>query len=131
MYRSSIKDGKSVMHWAKKIALRVCYDTLKKRSAEKRVKEVGREKTEILRKALIHEYTPKSPEEIVLIRDLLDRVMEKLSPRDRMVLVLTEVEGMSAEEAGRYLGMSRASVKMRCFRAKRKLSKILGKLIHG
>jgi RNA polymerase sigma-70 factor, ECF subfamily len=52
-----------------------------------------------------------------LVRALLDR----LPPRDRLVLVLVYIEGHSMDEAARLAGWSKTMVKVQTFRARRKM----------
>ncbi|HYV18883.1 MAG TPA: RNA polymerase sigma factor [Verrucomicrobiae bacterium] len=52
---------------------------------------------------------------------LLDRAIEALSPDDRAVFVLREVEELSTTETAEALGMNEAVVRMRLFRARTRL----------
>ncbi len=58
-------------------------------------------------------------------RELLDWALGKLSAEDRMVLELVYLEGLSVKEAAELLGWSVANVKVRSFRSKKKLEKLL------
>lgn len=60
-------------------------------------------------------------------KEALELVLGQLSPVDRMALVLTQLEEYSAKEAASLLGISTANVKVRVFRAKRTLRKLLKK----
>jgi len=55
----------------------------------------------------------------------LDRAFRELSPADRAVLVLVEVEGLSMAEAARGLGTTTMAVKWRAVRARRRLRALL------
>jgi RNA polymerase sigma-70 factor (ECF subfamily) len=63
-------------------------------------------------------------EEAIRRRDL-DRAFGALKPRERALLWLAYVEGMDHREIARALGLSRASVKVLLFRARRRLADIL------
>ena len=54
------------------------------------------------------------------------RALAKLSPQDRSVLVLIDLEGHSCAEAAKLLGSNRIAVKVRAHRARRKLAALLG-----
>jgi RNA polymerase sigma-70 factor (ECF subfamily) len=70
--------------------------------------------------------TVDSGEETAAIRRQdLDRAFTMLKPRERALLWLAYVEGLDHREIGRALGLSRASVKVVLFRARRKLAEIL------
>ncbi len=51
--------------------------------------------------------------------------LDRLSATDRMVLVLTVIEERSTAEAAGLLGISRANVKIRAFRARKTLRAVL------
>jgi len=55
----------------------------------------------------------------------VDRAFAVLKPRERALLWLAYVEGLDHLEIARALGLSRASVKVLLFRARRKLAEIL------
>ncbi len=57
-------------------------------------------------------------------REVLDWALAKLSADDRMVLELVYLEERSAKEAAKLTGLSVANIKVRSFRAKRKLKKL-------
>ena len=52
--------------------------------------------------------------------------LEALDPKLRIPLVLKEVEDMSVEEIARSMGITQTNVKVRLFRARKKLASILG-----
>jgi RNA polymerase sigma-70 factor (ECF subfamily) len=53
------------------------------------------------------------------------RALQSLDPRLRIPLVLKEVEEMSVEEIAKTMGITQANVKVRLFRARRKLAGML------
>lgn len=59
--------------------------------------------------------------EVLAVRQALLR----LSPSDRAVLTLVDLEGLSMAEAAQALGLTRVAVKWRAVRARRKLARIL------
>jgi RNA polymerase sigma-70 factor (ECF subfamily) len=58
-------------------------------------------------------------------KELLEWALNQLSPQDRMVIELVYLEGMKGKEAAELLGWSTANVKVRTFRSRRKLRKLL------
>jgi RNA polymerase sigma-70 factor (ECF subfamily) len=56
---------------------------------------------------------------------VLDWALNQLSAEDRMVIELVHLEGMSGKEAAKLLDWSVANVKVRSFRVRKKLQKIL------
>ncbi|HVS74601.1 MAG TPA: sigma-70 family RNA polymerase sigma factor [Candidatus Acidoferrales bacterium] len=55
------------------------------------------------------------------LRQRVERLLESLDERDRTMLILKEVEGFSVEEIGRILELNANTVKVRLFRARRKM----------
>jgi RNA polymerase sigma-70 factor, ECF subfamily len=72
-------------------------------------------------------FTPRD-DEISLLETRLDvvRAMASLSPRQRAVVVLTELLEFSSEEAGRMLGIAPGTVRMHASRGRRALADTLG-----
>jgi len=58
-------------------------------------------------------------------RELLALVLDHLGPMDRMVITMTYLEERTARETSEMLGISVPNVKVRTFRAKRKLKSFL------
>lgn len=52
--------------------------------------------------------------------------LETLDPKLRIPLILKEVDEMSVEEISRTMGLTQTNVKVRLFRARKKLAAILG-----
>ena len=96
-----------------------CYDTLRKHS--RREKEVPLEDVEF---AL---FDP-SCEEIASNEawEILRHALAKLRPEDRLVITLLNLEEKSIREVSALTGWSESNVKVRAFRARNELKKILG-----
>ena len=76
--------------------------------------------------------TAPSPEQIVARRELetlLRENLETLSPVLRSAFILREMEGFSTEEAAEELGISQGTLKARLHRAKRQLSRLIGRAL--
>jgi RNA polymerase sigma-70 factor (ECF subfamily) len=61
-------------------------------------------------------------------REILNWALGKLSAGDRMVLELIYLEGLSVQKSAELLGWSKTNVKVRSFRARTKLEKLLSKV---
>ena len=57
--------------------------------------------------------------------ELLDWALANLSAEDRMVVELIYLEGLTGKEAADLLGWSIANVKVRAFRSRKRLKKLL------
>lgn len=116
-------------HWVSRIAVNTCLNELRSEKArpELRWADLGEEQAEALERVL--ERSDETPvDEQVATRDLAERLMETLPPRDRLILTLLDLEERSVAETARITGSPEAVVKVRAFRARRKLRKELERL---
>jgi RNA polymerase sigma-70 factor, ECF subfamily len=103
------------LHWLRKIAVRVGYRYWKSEAKRRgQLRLVGDFAT-----AAANE--PEAADEAARLYAILDR----LNPRDRLVITLIHLEERSIAEAADLLGWSQAMVKVQAFRARRKLKKLL------
>jgi RNA polymerase sigma-70 factor (ECF subfamily) len=61
-------------------------------------------------------------------RTLIERVLEKLSPSARLVIQLLEIEDRSVKEIAEITGWSVPLVKVRAFRARGEMRKVLARI---
>ncbi len=54
-------------------------------------------------------------------RERVERLLEGLEERDRLMLILKEVEGFAVQEIANILGLNANTVKVRLFRARRRI----------
>ena len=67
-------------------------------------------------------------EQQVIAADLAQRVLETLSPDDRLALMMIDGEGASVNDVAEVTGWSESKVKVRAFRARKKAREVLEKL---
>jgi RNA polymerase sigma-70 factor (ECF subfamily) len=120
-------DGRAPFHhWLSRIALRVALDHLRKQKrlrAEVALSDLGDNALDWLQSPA-DEGEPSAGQ----AADLLHAAMAELSPEDRQVLTLLEIEGRSVKEICQLTGFSNAAVRVRAFRARGKLRKTLDRL---
>lgn len=115
-------------HWLMRVAVRICYDFLRKhqRNRETALAELSDEEDRWL------DSVASSPagenEDPAAARALVARLLEQLSPADRLVVTLLEIDGKSVKEIAALTGWSISLVKVRAFRARAKMRKLLGKI---
>ncbi|MGH9901423.1 MAG: RNA polymerase sigma factor [Pyrinomonadaceae bacterium] len=68
-------------------------------------------------------------ERSLVAADLADRVLDTLSPDDRLVLTLIDGEDVSVKEAAEVTGWSESKVKVQAFRARRRMREALERLL--
>jgi RNA polymerase sigma-70 factor (ECF subfamily) len=115
--------------WLSSIAVRTCYDYWRKayRSREISMSELTEKHPQWLEQ-VISQRPQETLDDLELqmeAREILNWALGKLSAGDRMVLELVYLEGLSVQEAAELLGWSKANVKVRSFRARMKLEKLL------
>jgi RNA polymerase sigma-70 factor (ECF subfamily) len=78
---------------------------------------------------LAHSGEELHPAKSMASRELLDKMLERLNPEDRLVVQLLHVEEHSVEEVRKLTGWNTSLIKVRAFRARHKLRKHLTKLL--
>lgn len=115
--------------WLSVIAVRTCYDYWRKhyQSREVSMSALSEAHREWLDRVLADasETTWQDITRRREAREILDWALDQLSAADRMVLELVYLEGQPVKEAARLLGWTVANVKVRAFRARRKINKLL------
>lgn len=115
--------------WLSRIAVNLCYDELRRRRRRRVVpleeERLGSSDSRIAGDAF--SVSSVTPENLLIQRDLAARLLDSLSPRDRVILVLFEVEGWTIAEIASALNWSKTRVKVRAFRARNTLRALLGR----
>jgi RNA polymerase sigma factor (sigma-70 family) len=109
-----IRPDDNVSGWVSRVTINVCYDRLRKLQRERSAMEgYGARPT-----------APNRPE-----FDAYEHVrtaVDKLDAKFRMPLLLKEVEELSVKEISAIMGLSQSNVKIRLYRARKKMAAILG-----
>ncbi len=107
-------------HWLSRVAVRACYDVLRKRRAGERDVSL-----ELLPVPLPD---PASEGDLTAERArlILDQALARLSPEDRLIVTLLELEDRPVREVAALTGWSESRVKVRAFRARKALRRIIG-----
>ena len=126
---TTFKNTRDFKHWLATIAVRTCYDFWRKqyRSRELPMSSLSAKQQQWLEMTIADQASQSFSDQDVQqeARDVLDWALNKLSAEDRMVVELVYLEGLSGKEVAELLGWSVANVKIRSFRARRKLQKLL------
>ncbi|MCS6875153.1 MAG: RNA polymerase sigma factor [Pyrinomonadaceae bacterium] len=70
-----------------------------------------------------------SDEDRLVASDLVNKVLGKMSAEERIILTLIDAEGHSIKEVARMMNWSEAKVKIKAFRARRKMREAIEKLL--
>jgi RNA polymerase sigma-70 factor (ECF subfamily) len=106
-------------HWLTKIAVNVCYDMLRKQSRKR--DNVPLDSVDFS----IGEPQSPSSSSGSEAWDIMKNAFVKLRPEDRLVITLLNLEEKSVRETASLTGWSEANVKVRAFRARKELKRIL------
>jgi RNA polymerase sigma-70 factor (ECF subfamily) len=114
----------AVATWIYKIAVNECYDHLRKQKVRRAtiLADLSEEESAwIENRDLAGESGIAGLARQVETRELVDKLMARLHPDDRVLLVLKEVEGYSVREVSEILKLNENTVKVRLFRARQAL----------
>ena len=118
----------SFASWIARIAFNSCYDELRrlKRRPESALSEVTEEEAARLRERV---RGGADAEGRAVSRDLAQKLLARLSPEDRLVLVMLDAEGLSVAEIAALTGWTVSKVKVRAHRARARLRRALGRFL--
>ena len=114
-------------HWLSRIAVRVALDHLrreKRRQNEIGLPELGEDALDWLRSD-----DEKNELDGRAAAEILNLALRSLSPADRVVITMQEIEGHNVKEISAATGMSGVAVRVRALRARAKLKRALEKLM--
>ncbi len=125
---SSFRGEAPFEHWLMRLAIRTCYDFLRvhQRNRESAFSELTEPEQDWLNRFVTDPGTAE--EDAAAARQLVERLFEQLSPPARLILTLLELEDRSVKEISRLTGWSVPLVKVRAFRARAEMRKLLSRL---
>ena len=120
----------SLLTWIYKITVNECYDYLRKRRVRKLVYESDFSADESFGWRIPSRPLIRRPPSMTKLakRDLILKLLSKISEEDRSLMLLKEVEGHSVEELSEMTGMNENTIKVKLFRARQKLVKAAQRL---
>jgi len=129
----TFRPGAPFAPWLNRIAVNTCYDHLRgiRRRREIAFADLAEGEADFLER-----YMEKGGRSAggdtadrVAARDLAERILSTLPPKDRLAITLREVQGFEIAEIAAVLGCSRPAAKVRLFRARRAMQAALRELI--
>jgi RNA polymerase sigma-70 factor (ECF subfamily) len=117
-------------HWVSRIAVNTCIKSLRaeKIRPELRWADLTEEEGHVL-DALASTTEELHPDHHLASRELADKLLARLEPKDRTVITLLNLEGRSVDEVKQITGWNESVIKVRAFRARGKLRKIYTSLM--
>src|SRR5712671_5038363 len=109
--------------WLYKITVNECWDLLRKRKSRPLVYESDFSEEQSRQYSAMEREATKGLDtsDRMAMRERLENMLGQLEKRDRAMLILKEVEGFSVEEIADSMGLNANTVKVRLFRARRRI----------
>jgi RNA polymerase sigma-70 factor (ECF subfamily) len=116
-------------HWVSRIAVTTCIDQLRaqKRRPEFRWADLSENEADVLDAVMTNENDVEAGDALAA-RELVHKLLDQLKPDDRLVIQLLDLEQKTIAEISASTGWSQSLVKVRAFRARRKLQKLFQEL---
>ncbi|MCC7176289.1 MAG: sigma-70 family RNA polymerase sigma factor [Bryobacterales bacterium] len=123
----------SLLTWIYKITVNECYDYLRKKRVRKLVYESDFSEEDSLKMENSDAVADRAGaiDQSLARRDLVLKLLAKVSEEDRRLILLKEVEGHSVEELAEMTGMNENTIKVKLFRARQKLLKAAQRLFRS
>jgi RNA polymerase sigma-70 factor (ECF subfamily) len=120
----------SLEGWLTRIATNTCLNMIRgsKRRPELTVSDLSAEEDDWIEQQLADVEQP-SVENNLVAADLADRVLSVLSPEDQQALLMIDGEHASIKEVAEATGWSESKVKVRAFRARKKVREAMERLL--
>ncbi len=115
-------------HWLMRLAVRTCYDFLRshQRNRETTFSELSEPEVDWLDRFVSQ--PDGASEKADAARLLVNRVLQQLSAPARLIITLLEIEERSVKEIAELTGWSVPLVKVRAFRARAEMKKVLSRI---
>ena len=116
-------------HWVSRIAVTTCIDHLRaqKRRPEFRWADLSETEAEVLDNVMTNE-SDVAVNDALSAHELVHKLLDQLKPDDQLVIRLLDLEQKSIAEIGTITGWNQSLIKVRAFRARRKLQKLFQEL---
>jgi RNA polymerase sigma-70 factor, ECF subfamily len=109
--------------WLYKITVNECWDLLRKKKVRPLLYEsdLSEEQAQVFSATDRLESGAQDISDKLVAQQRVERLLQGLDERDRMMLILKEVEGFAIEEIAEILDLNANTVKVRLFRARRRI----------
>ena len=116
-----------LQHWISRVSVNTCLNALKaeKIRPEWRLGDFSEQIAEKIEKLAATAVDTATTDDFNLAKKLVTELTAQLSPEDRLVITLLHLEEKSVEEIHALTGWSRSAIKVRAFRARAKMKKML------
>jgi RNA polymerase sigma factor (sigma-70 family) len=116
-------------HWVSRLAVTTCLDRLRAQKIRPEIRwtDLSPEETDIFDRTELESRT-RDAGDVIQARDLVDKLLSSLPPEERSLILMVDLEGRSLEEISQSTGWGISKIKMRLFRIRGQLRKMMQKL---
>lgn len=116
-------------HWVSRIAVTTCIDQLRaqKRRPEFRMADLSETEAEVLGNVMTGD-NDVAANDAMAAHELVHKLLAQLKPDDQLVIRLLDLEQKTIAEISDLTGWNQSLIKVRAFRARRKLQKLFQEL---
>jgi RNA polymerase sigma factor (sigma-70 family) len=116
-------------HWVSRIAVTTCIDHLRsqQRRPEFRMADLSENEANMIDSITTNE-SSASPDDALEAHELVHKLLGQLKPEDQLVIQYLDLEQKTIAEISKLTGWNTSLVKVRAFRARRKLHKLFEEL---
>lgn len=127
----TLNDISRFPHWLYRLVVNQCntHRSRRKRNAYTPLEEAIEVKPEDY---VFHGSTPDNPRRTLMRKEMMQRInkhINSLPSKQRIAVLLFDVEGLSIKEVSEYLGSSEGAVKFNIHEGRKKLRELLGPLV--
>lgn len=117
-------------HWVSRIAVNHCLNAIRSQRVrpEWRMADFSEEQAAAIEAVTAGPTSDLTPAQSMGARELVDLLLNSLEPEDRLLIQMLEVEELPVEEVRAVTGWSVPYIRVRAFRARRKLNRRFGAL---
>lgn len=117
-------------HWVSRIAVNHCLNAIRAQSSrpEWRWADLSAEQAEALEAVMTSAADAPHPAQALAARELVDLLLATLAPHDAWLIRQLELEELTIDEVRRRTGWSSTRIRVRAFRARRKLNRAFQQL---
>jgi RNA polymerase sigma-70 factor, ECF subfamily len=117
-------------HWVSRIAVNTCLNALQAEKIRPELRWADlREEEEHIIQSLASTADELEPGHDLAAREIVEKLLATLKPQDRLLMQWLHLEGRSIEEIRQRTGWNVSVIKVRAFRARRRLRQHLDKLM--
>src|SRR5471030_2289028 len=123
------KGDAPITHWVSRLALTTCLDRLRAQKIRPEIRraDLTPDDSDAFDAAWLTGSSPDAGNAIAA-RDVVDKILASLSPEDRSLILLVDLEGRSLQEISDTTGWTVSKIKMRLFRIRPQLRQMIQRL---